>query len=293
VTTTLLDLPGLADRTGVPTERLRHYAEAGLLPPARRDGDRLGYPPATADTVRLLAGAERLGISGDDLTGLATAWHAGQCAEAHERLTDAIGARLGAVQDTLAERLGRAAAHGPGTVGWAEETRVSVTLSEDAARLQAAAAALAAAPHTGECDESCACSAAVTATGDVYQFPTDPDGTQAALAYDLAADGGDAHDRIGVWQQVFTHVQGRDPLADTETGVALRFPLNADLAATLARLAAAEYRCCSFGSYTIVIDHTGLRLEVRMPADAAGMLAAVVGLPDPVKSLGVVFRGSA
>jgi hypothetical protein len=76
-------------------------------------------------------------------------------------------------------------------------------------------------------------------------------------------------------------VQGRDPLTDTDTGVALRFPLDADLAATLARLSAAEYRCCSFGSYTLVIDRTGLRLEIRMPADAAGMLAAVVGLPDP------------
>lgn len=121
----------------------------------------------------------------------------------------------------------------------------------------------------------------MTAAGDVYRFPTDPDSVEAALACDLAADGGDMRDRIGVWQQVFAHVQGRDPLADTETGVALRFPLAADLAATLARLAAAEYRCCSFGSYTLVIGHTGLRLEVRMPADAAGMLAAVVGLPDP------------
>ena len=62
------------------------------------------------------------------------------------------------------------------------------------------------------------------------------------MACDLAADGGDMRDRIGMWQQVFAHVQGRDPLADTETGVALRFPLDADLAATLARLAAAEYR---------------------------------------------------
>ncbi|MEV0131749.1 MerR family transcriptional regulator [Dactylosporangium sp. NPDC050688] len=277
----LLDLSGLAGRAGVPTERVRHYAEVGLLPPARRDGGRLGYPSATADTVRLLVGAERLGIGGDDLTGLATAWHAGRCDEAHRRLSDAVDARLGTVQDDLAQRLGRAAAHGPGTPGWATETRAGVTLSEDAARLQAAAAALAAAPHAGACDESCTCASAVAAAGDVYRFPTDPASTEAALACDLAADGGDAHDRIGVWQQVFTHVRGREPLADTETGVALRFPLDADLAATLARLAAAEYRCCSFGSYTLVIDHTGLRLEVRMPADAAGMLAAVVGLPDP------------
>ena len=59
----------------------------------------------------------------------------------------------------------------------------------------------------------------------------------------------------------------------------LRFPLDTDLAATLAWLVAAEYRCCAFGSYTIVIDSAGLRLEVRMPDDAAGMLTAVFGAP--------------
>lgn len=115
--------------------------------------------------------------------------------------------------------------------------------------------------------------AAISATGDLYRF--------ADLACDLAADGGDARGRVAVWQQVFTRVRRRDPLADTATGVALRFPLDADLAATLARLAAAEYRCCSFGSYTLVVDHRGLTLEVRMPDGAADMLAAVVGRPDP------------
>jgi hypothetical protein len=50
----------------------------------------------------------------------------------------------------------------------------------------------------------------------------------------------------------------------------------------LGRLAAAQYRCCSFGSYTLVVDGSGLRLEIRMPAGAAGTLAAVVALPDRV-----------
>jgi hypothetical protein len=118
----------------------------------------------------------------------------------------------------------------------------------------------------------------LTAPGIAYKFPVIDDGQ--ALACDLAADGGDVHDRIGVWQQVLARVQRRDPVPDTDAGVALRFPLDADLAATLARLVAAEYRCCAFGSYTIVIDHTGLRLEVRMPTEAAGELAAVFGLPD-------------
>jgi DNA-binding transcriptional MerR regulator len=281
VTGTLLDLNELAGQAEVPVERLRHYAEAGLLPPARREGDRLGYPPGEAHTMRLLAGVERLGITGDDLTGLADTWRTGDCGEAQQRLAGAVTARLSAVQDSLAEQQHRATRHGPGTPGWVEATTASVRLAEDAARLQAVSAALPATPHSGPCDEACACTAAVAAPGAVYRFPAGPAADGPALVCDLAADGGDALDRIGVWQQVSTRVQSRDRLSDTETGLVLRFPLEADLAATLARLAAAEYRCCSFGSYTIVIDHTGLRLEVRMPDGASGMLAAVLGLPDP------------
>ena len=68
-------------------------------------------------------------------------------------------------------------------------------------------------------------------------------------------------------------------MPDATTGLLLRFPLDAELAATLGRLVAAEYRCCSFGSYSIVIDGAGLRLEVRVPDDAADMLGAVFGAP--------------
>jgi hypothetical protein len=95
----------------------------------------------------------------------------------------------------------------------------------------------------------------------------------------LTARARDATARVGVWQQVLARVQRRDPLPEGGAGVALRFAPDADLAGTLARLAAAEYRCCSFGCYTLVIDETGLRLEIRMPDAAAGMLAAMVGRP--------------
>lgn len=47
-------------------------------------------------------------------------------------------------------------------------------------------------------------------------------------ACDIAADGGDMHDRIGAWQQALARVQRRDPVPGTDAGVALRFPLDAD-----------------------------------------------------------------
>jgi hypothetical protein len=178
--------------------------------------------------------------------------------EAQRGRADAVHTRLDTVQDRLSEQLRLATEHGPGTAGWRAATRASVSLAEEAARLQAVAG---------------------TAPGDVYRFPAGPVDGEPPLACDLAADGGEAVDRIDVWQQVLARVQRRDPLDDSDTGLALRFPLEAELAATLARLAAAEYRCCSFGSYTIVIDHDGLRLEVRMPDGAEAAMTAVLGRP--------------
>jgi DNA-binding transcriptional MerR regulator len=284
MTAPLLDIAELAVRSGVPGERLRGYAEAGLLPPASRDGDRVGYPPVEAGTMRLLAGADRLGLAGETLAGLADAWRTADCPAARRRLADAVSDRLALVQGAVAEQQRRMAESGPGSAEWAEATRIGVALFQEAARLQAVTGSLAAAAHTGPCGDTCGCAAAFTAPVTAYHFPADPAGGGAALLCDLAADGGDAHDRIDVWQQALARVQHRHPLPDddpSQTGVVLRFPLDAELAAILARLAAAEYRCCSFGSYTIVIDGTGLRLEVRMPAEAAEVMAAVIGIPDP------------
>lgn len=278
----LLDLAELAAHADVPVDRLRRYAEVGLLPPARRDGDRYGYPPSEAGAVRLLASVEQLGITGDDLTGLATAWRGDDCAETRQRLTEAVTVRLTAVEHDLAEQIRQAAEYGPGTTGWADVLSRNVTVTGHAARLQAVAAELATTAHPGPCGDTCWCMTALTAPSGAYHFPANsPDAMGGqSLECDLAADDGDARDRITGWQQVLARVLRRDPLGDAEAGLVLRFPLDADLAAALARLAAAEYRCCAFGSYTVVIDETGLRLEVRLPAEAAGHLAAVLGVPD-------------
>jgi DNA-binding transcriptional MerR regulator len=289
VTAGLLDLSDLAARSGVPVERLRRYAETGLLAPARRDGDRFGYPQAEVGVTRMLAGAEALGLGGDTLTGLAGAWRDEDCATARRRLASAVAARLDLVQGDIARRQRLMAGADPTIGEWAEVTKASTPLFEDAARLQAVAEALTRDAHAdGPCGDSCGCTAALAAPVTAYHFPSDPAAGEAALLCDLAADGGDARDRIDAWQRVLARVQRRDPLREplpdpngASTGVVLRFGFDVDLAATLGRLAAAEYRCCSFGSYTIVVDGTGLRLEVRMPVEAAEAMAAVVGVPDP------------
>lgn len=277
MTAGLLDIPALAGASGVPSERVRHYAEIGVLPPARRDGDRFGYPPAEAATVRMAAGAEDLGLDGATLTGLAAAWREGGCATARQRLAAAVTARLGVVQAGVAQGQRQMAEAGMGTGDWAAATESSVSLFEEAARLQAVADALAAASHTGGCGDTCGCAAALAAPATVYRFPSAPGAGDAALSCGLAADDGDVHHRIGSWQEVLGRVHRREALPGT--GVVLWFPFEVEIAALLGRLAAAEYRCCSFGSYTIVIDGAGLRLEIRMPLEAADTMAAVLGTP--------------
>ena len=137
------------------------------------------------------------------------------------------------------------------------------------------------------------CAEALAAPVTTYQFPTAAGGGEQAPFCDIVADGGDTRDRVAVWQQVLARVERRDPLPDpadaSGTGVVLRFPSDADLAATLGRLAVAEYRCCSFGSYTIVVDGTGLRLEIRMPVEAADTMAASSAVPTPSRGLGGVL----
>ncbi|GAA4722425.1 hypothetical protein [Phytohabitans rumicis] len=275
--TALLYLAELADRAGVPAARMRDFDDAGLLPAARRDGDRYGYHPDEATVVRLFDDADRLGIPTADLTDLAAGWRSGDCQAAQDTLAHAVTRRTTVVQDQITAQLRDAMQAGAGRDRWAQVTGDSLPAFEQAACLQAASKVLAGADHTGPCGPECACTTALTAPAATYQFPG---GDGDALSCDLAAAGGDAQQRIGAWQQVLAQVQAREPLPDTTTGLALRFPLDGDLAAILARLAAAEYRCCSFGSYTLVIDGDGLTLQVRMPDGAADQLAAVPGTPD-------------
>lgn len=170
----LLTLVELAAESGVPTPRLRHYAEAGLLPPARRDSDLLGYPPAEVGTARLLAGAEDLGLDGDTLTALAGAWRDEACTTARRELADAVSARIGLVQAAIGEQNRQALEAGPGTSGRATVIGGSASLSENAGRLQAVAAALTATAHDGPCGDGCGCAIALAAAGTVYHFRTTP-----------------------------------------------------------------------------------------------------------------------
>jgi DNA-binding transcriptional MerR regulator len=113
----VLDLAELAAMVDVPVDTVHRYAETGLLPPAHRDGDQYGYPPTAAHNIRLLRGAERLGVDDAGLAAVAHAGRDGSCATARDRLGDVVATRLAAVESRLAEQLGRAAGQISGLPG--------------------------------------------------------------------------------------------------------------------------------------------------------------------------------
>jgi hypothetical protein len=49
------------------------------------------------------------------------------------------------------------------------------------------------------------------------------------------------------------------------------------LTVELARLAAAEYACCSFFTFTLTIGPAGVRLTVTAPPDAQPLVTALFG----------------
>jgi hypothetical protein len=90
----------------------------------------------------------------------------------------------------------------------------------------------------------------------------------------LDADGGDREARLHDWRAILAEAAGR---RDTDEGVAVTFGHDIARTAELARLMAAEYSCCSFGSYHLTIDAGGVHLEIRMPPEARDAFAGMFG----------------
>jgi hypothetical protein len=96
----------------------------------------------------------------------------------------------------------------------------------------------------------------------------------------MAADGGDMTDRTDRWRAVLSQATGREAVDD---GVAVTFDHDIARTAELAGLLAAEYRCCSFATYSLVIDGRGVRAEIRTPAwapEARVAVEALFGTPE-------------
>ena len=88
----------------------------------------------------------------------------------------------------------------------------------------------------------------------------------------LDADGGDPAERLDQWRAMLAQATGREAV---DGGIAVTFGHDIARTAELAGLLAAEYACCSFASYHLIIDGRGVRMEVRAPAEAGDAFAAL------------------
>jgi hypothetical protein len=258
------------------------------------DGTNPGAVAESAVRVRFAAGAEQLGISGDDLTDLMVVFDGGDCPATQTRMAHLVEARIDAAQERSVALTEQAAAMQVAHGGARPEmpkpvvdlTDEIVTTLAGVSRLQAAAARLAEPPTPGACDEDCACvtaaSAQITprilATRMALSAAALPGGNRPDLVCTL--DGGlDAmRGRIGEWKAVIAQATGREP---ADGGVTLVYDHDPAVTVELGRLAAAEFACCSFFTFTLTVAPDGMRFTISAPDEARDAVTAVFGTATP------------
>ena len=251
---TTMRIAEVAERTGIPATTLRYYEEIGLLAPAgRSDNGYREYGDRDLERLAFISRAKKLDLSLDELRELVDVWD-NDCGQVQRRMTAMIADRVAQSQ-----------------------TRI-VDLIELTSQLQAAATRLARAPAShGACDDDCACVAA-PGTGTARSgipLVRDPTGIEASLVA-CSLDSDLARGRMADWQKLIAKATSRQAIAD---GVALSFEHDVALTTEIARLAAAEFECCSFFRFGITIGTTGVRLEIAAPPDARDIITALFGRP--------------
>lgn len=88
----------------------------------------------------------------------------------------------------------------------------------------------------------------------------------ASVPVACSLSAGDLDDRVGQWRAV---AEGATR-SDIPGGVRLTLPV--ERAGAVAALAADEQACCPFLDFRLHLDGTSLHVEVRAPAEAAGLL---------------------
>lgn len=244
----------LAERSGVPATTLRFYEGAGLLPAGRTAAGYRVYGEDAVERLAFIDGAKHLGLPLEEIGELLAVWEAGACAEVKAELRPRIAARLAGAEQRLAQ------------------------LTAFAASLRGALERLDALPDRADrCDPECgfpATSSRAARPAGTGFLP----GSQAAaaeqwrtapVACSLSGEG--MAERTTAWRDAVRDA-GRAEIPD-----GLRLTLPVDRASVVAGLAAAEQQCCPFFDFRLHLDGRSLHLEVRAPAEGAGMLAELFG----------------
>lgn len=244
-----LRISQLAERSGVPATTLRFYEAMGLLPADRTPAGYRIYDETAAERLDLIGAAKRLGLPLEEIAELLKVWTDGSCAQVRAELRPRLTARIADAEQRSAE------------------------LAAFVTTLQAAMRHLDGLPErAGRCDPQCGF-LSPRASGPAAPVSTEPCRTRqdaenrrtAPVACSLS--GEDMKERAAQWCVLLEDAE-RERIPD---GVRLSVPV--ERAGTIAELAAAEQRCCPFFDFRLHLAGGTVRLEVRAPADAAGLLA--------------------
>jgi DNA-binding transcriptional MerR regulator len=239
----------LAERSGVPATTLRFYESSGLLPSARSAAGYRLYGDDAVARLAFIGAAKHLGLALEEVAELLAVWESGACAEVKANL-----------RPRIAQRIGEARAR-------------SAQLAAFTTTLRRALEHLDALPDRATpCDPECG-----------FLRPADPGPVPlpldrrarvpqrwrgAPVACSLSPD--ELGERRGRWHGLLAGARRQD-IAD---GVRLTLPVGR--ATDITELAAAEQRCCPFFDFRLHLDGPEVRLEIRAPREAAGLLAELL-----------------
>lgn len=248
VTGMTITIGEIAERSGFSASALRYYERIGLVTPvARSDAGYRLYDDRTLARLTFIDRAKQLGCTLDDIADLVSIWDREDCGPVQQRFHTLVTANLDAARGQISE------------------------LSDFSAQLLTAAEQLSGPALDGACGPESAC-IAVHPDGPVA---TAADGGRVPDApVSCTLDRGDVPERVREWKAALSGATGRS----TTPGGGLRITFGDDVdAGRLARLMAAEQRCCGFFAFSLTADRRGVALEVWAPAEASTAVAELFG----------------
>jgi DNA-binding transcriptional MerR regulator len=239
----------VAERTGFTPATLRFYEQIGVLDaPERTPAGYRVYDERAIARLSFIARAKALGLSLEEIAGLAVLWDGDRCAPVQDRLRRLLADRQTAVQAQLAE------------------------LVAFAAQLDGVARRLGQHTPEGPCDETCGCTADLESGPTVVQRGRTQAAEDPPVACTLSAE--EMPGRMAAWQAAVAEANGREAI---DGGVRLLFGPADGLAARLADLAEKEQGCCAFFDFAVRVSPSGVALDVQAPANAAELVTALFG----------------
>lgn len=241
-----LKISEVAARSGFSTSALRYYEQVGLLTPARSNSGYRLYDDRAVDLLGFVTRAKQLGLNIAAIRELVTLWDGDRCAPVADHLRSVVALKVADTQRQIA------------------------SLAEFAAQLQRAVAGIDEGQTSGACGPACACHNQPAPDQGPVAVPLISREGAPVVSCTLAPEHMGA--RLADWQALVARSVGQEPV---DGGRRLHF--EPQLAAEVARLAAAEQACCSFFEFTVRIDSQGTDLTVRAPAEALVLVDTLLG----------------